>query len=401
MINIRYHIVSITAVFLALGIGVALGSTFLDRATVNRLDDNIRNAEAEIDATKAENDRLSAALGAAQQRDVGLIAASETTLDGQLTDRPVLLIVAPGVDQGTVETIRLILDNADADLRGSLVLREGLSFPGAEVDADLAEALGLEGTTSDEAREVAYADLVEALVAAGAPAEPEPGTDPDDPDETTTTTTTTAPAAGTTGPDGQPVPTSAPVSSTGPESTTTGPDGTTGPEGTTTEPGDNAPDEDDMEDTTRPDGTQPDIVTTLLEADLMAFEPGPRREADDPILETTGYRYVFVSQPDLPPASDQLLLDLLPAFETEPPLPAIVVSASPTRPLEEGDEPNPTAVDLVRDDSDRAALYDTVDDIDTYLGLSSMVILLGADESAAAGHYGQGDGTTGLTPAGR
>ena len=31
MINLRYHIVSITAVFLALGIGTALGGTFLDR----------------------------------------------------------------------------------------------------------------------------------------------------------------------------------------------------------------------------------------------------------------------------------------------------------------------------------------------------------------------------------
>ena len=36
MINLRYHIVSITAVFLALGIGLTLGSTFLDRVTVDR-----------------------------------------------------------------------------------------------------------------------------------------------------------------------------------------------------------------------------------------------------------------------------------------------------------------------------------------------------------------------------
>ena len=53
MINIRYHIVSITAVFLALGIGVALGSTFLDRVTVNVLDDQISSAENRIRETNA------------------------------------------------------------------------------------------------------------------------------------------------------------------------------------------------------------------------------------------------------------------------------------------------------------------------------------------------------------
>ena len=37
MINLRYHIVSLTAVFLAIGIGLTLGSTFLDRATVDNL----------------------------------------------------------------------------------------------------------------------------------------------------------------------------------------------------------------------------------------------------------------------------------------------------------------------------------------------------------------------------
>ena len=39
MINLRYHIVSITAVFLALAIGVVMGTSFLSRATVDLLND--------------------------------------------------------------------------------------------------------------------------------------------------------------------------------------------------------------------------------------------------------------------------------------------------------------------------------------------------------------------------
>lgn len=387
MINIRYHIVSITAVFLALGIGVALGSTFLDRATVGRLDDNIRNAEAEIDATNAENTRLTDQIAAFDSRDAALLAASGTIFDGRLDDRPVLLVAAPGVDQGTLDDVRLVVDNADADLRGTVTLRDRLFFTGEEVDEGLAEALGLTGTSTEEAREVVYAQVVEALAAAGAPAEPEP--DEEDPTTTTTSTTSTVPD---TGPDG---------STTVPESTTTTSTTTTlPPDASTTEPVDEAPEEDEVDTAPAPDGTEPEIITILRENDLIGFDPGPASTPDDPILEQTGYRYVFVSQPDLPPEADQLLLNLLPGFATSPAIPAVVVSPSQEVTGEEGDEPNPTAVDAVRDDSDRAALYDTVDDIDTFLGLSSVVAILAADEGTAAGHYGQGDGATALTPAG-
>ncbi len=54
MINLRYHIISITAVFLALGIGLTLGSTFLDRVTVDTLESQLdeRRAPGARDATR-------------------------------------------------------------------------------------------------------------------------------------------------------------------------------------------------------------------------------------------------------------------------------------------------------------------------------------------------------------
>ena len=47
VINLRYHIVSITAVFLALGIGLAFGAAFIDRATVDQLERNLNRIESE------------------------------------------------------------------------------------------------------------------------------------------------------------------------------------------------------------------------------------------------------------------------------------------------------------------------------------------------------------------
>ena len=52
MINLRYHIVSLTAVFLALAIGVLLGGTYLDKYTVDQLDQSITNAEERIRETR-------------------------------------------------------------------------------------------------------------------------------------------------------------------------------------------------------------------------------------------------------------------------------------------------------------------------------------------------------------
>ena len=131
MINIRYHIVSITAVFLALGIGVALGSTFLDRATVNVLETQINSAEKRIKATNEENDRLNQQVSQSRERDAALILiGSEPLLADQLKDVPVLVVAAPGVDSDSVDVLSTILERSGADFRGTMELSGDLAFTG-------------------------------------------------------------------------------------------------------------------------------------------------------------------------------------------------------------------------------------------------------------------------------
>ena len=73
MINLRYHIVSITAVFLALGIGVAMGSTLIQRATIDTLENRLDDQKQRLEETDAENERLEAELA------LSLIHISEPT----------------------------------------------------------------------------------------------------------------------------------------------------------------------------------------------------------------------------------------------------------------------------------------------------------------------------------
>ena len=55
MINFRFHIVSLIAVFLAVGLGILVGSTVVDQKIVNRLDSEIKHANKENSQRKAQS----------------------------------------------------------------------------------------------------------------------------------------------------------------------------------------------------------------------------------------------------------------------------------------------------------------------------------------------------------
>jgi len=370
MINIRYHIVSIAAVFLALGIGTALGSTFLDRYTVNVLDGNIRSAETRIKAADETNQRLSDQVDEAQARDKSLIqAAGQVSLSADLTDVPVLVVATAGVEQTTVDSVRTILDRSGADLRGTLQLRSAMRLD-QDVDQQVVDTLITTPSSRRATRTAVHRAVRSALLGAGQPAQTGFGTPPTVPGDTTPTT-----VAGT------PVPTPVPV--------------TPAPDQPSTTQGAGTP----LDPLGAPDGTQPTIITALIDADYLRFAPGPSHQAGEPILETTGYRFVFVSAPGLDPDDDQAMIDMLPVGPRGQVLPAVVVSNSVTTPADPAAEPvAPSAVASVRDSQRLTVLYSTVDNVETFSGLVATVVALDEAGTNAVGHYGQGKGATSLLP---
>jgi len=314
MINIRYHIVSITAVFLALGIGVALGGTFLDRATVDLLDRNIGNAEIRIDAANKENARLSRELELAAERDTSLIVlGSEDLVADHLPEVPVLVVTAPGVDKDRVDALSTVLERTGASLYGTLEMTDRMAFDD-EVDAGLAEDLGLEDPTVRELRNEVYSQLTAALATPG-----------------------------------------------------------------------EAP------------GSQPEIVTILLDHEYLQLDPGPGRSDDDPVLDAPGFRYVFVGEPGLEPAQNATLLGLLSTEDEADPLPAVVISES--APVAAEGAPNQeSAVTQVRASDTLATHYSTVDNAESFAGLVSTVYVLQQIDDLVPGHFGQADGATAVLP---
>jgi hypothetical protein len=363
VINIRYHIVSLTAVVLALGLGVALGGTFLEGTTIDLLERNIDSAEARIDRTEAENDRLQAETDAARQRDQALLEGATLEVADRLADRPVLVIAPPDVDQVLVDGVRTVVQNAGADLRGTLELRDPMAFAG-DLDEGLVEELDLEATTPDEAREETFELLSDALRGAGITDDVDAGTSgpaPEDPPATTAATTEPGP-------------------------------------GETSEPGE-APDLGSGDDPVDPDGEQPEVLTALLSRGYAQVVPGPGHDVSDPLLETTGYLYVLVSAPGIEEASNRMLVDLLPAGPLGDLAPIVLVT-QPAAPLPEDLEVPPDAVAQVRANPTQGPLYATVDNADTYAGLVATVRALQDLDHGGRGHYGQGDGATAVLPPG-
>lgn len=120
MIDFRYHLVSIVAVFLALAIGIVLGATQLQRQTVDVLQSTSNSLRNQLSAASAERDSYQAQAGAAEQF---LQTAEPTLLGGRLTGQRVVLITEPGAASGVISGVRQAATTAGAAVTGQIALQ--------------------------------------------------------------------------------------------------------------------------------------------------------------------------------------------------------------------------------------------------------------------------------------
>jgi hypothetical protein len=123
VIDFRYHVVSIVAVFLALAIGIVLGSTELQGTTIDVLKNTSQQVKSQYDAAHAKNVQLSQQVA----RDAAVAQAGEARLlDGLLTGQRVVLVNAPGAPGGVVTGLTSALHQAGATVTGQVNLQPKL-----------------------------------------------------------------------------------------------------------------------------------------------------------------------------------------------------------------------------------------------------------------------------------
>ena len=126
MIDFRYHVVSIVAVFLALALGLFIGSTSLRGPVANFINNRTDQVVGQNKQLKGQISALQDTVHDEQQFES---ATQPYITDGALSGESVVVVSAPGVDGGTRSRLEDAITSAGATVTGDVRLQDALFDP--------------------------------------------------------------------------------------------------------------------------------------------------------------------------------------------------------------------------------------------------------------------------------
>jgi len=126
VISLRYHIISIAAVFLALAVGVVLGSTTLSRSLLSGLNNENEELVNQVNDLETQRNAQSARLA-----DADSFAASvgPMAVQGQLAQRTVVIITTADASPADRDALKTLVGNSGGTVTGELQLTDAFSDP--------------------------------------------------------------------------------------------------------------------------------------------------------------------------------------------------------------------------------------------------------------------------------
>ena len=177
MIDFRYHLVSIVAVFLALSLGLLLGSTELKPYVQKGLQGLSKTEQREIDTLLGEKQQLQGQIGSENQF---ALANAPAMLQNVLAGQRCVLVLAPGAAGSATSGIAQALETAGAKVTGQLQMQAAFFDTSAATSQKLTQVAGqyaqpagviLAGTAQAQASEL----LAHLIMTQGGPGQPLPG----------------------------------------------------------------------------------------------------------------------------------------------------------------------------------------------------------------------------------
>ncbi len=179
MIDFRYHVVSIVAVFLALAIGIVLGSTELQGPTFNILNHTTAKLQNEYDQARSQ---LATAQSQANQGEQYAAAVEPAVLRDLLPGQRLLIVTEPGAQPSVVSGIAAAAADAGASVTGQIALqpkffdtsdttRDSLN----QTTQDVAQAANIVLTPADSFQQQAAQVIGSEILVKSASASPSPG----------------------------------------------------------------------------------------------------------------------------------------------------------------------------------------------------------------------------------
>ena len=145
MIDFRYHLVSIVAVFLALAIGIVLGSTELQGTTLDALRGLNSSLTHQLNAVEAQRNSYEQQAGAS---DAFLKTAESRLLGGTLSGDRVVIVTEPGAASSVVAGVKTAAALAGAAITGTVALQPKFNDLSGATQASLS-AINAQLATSD------------------------------------------------------------------------------------------------------------------------------------------------------------------------------------------------------------------------------------------------------------
>ena len=132
MISLRHHAISLAAVFLALAVGVVLGSGFLSDTLVSGLRDDKEHLQDRIGGLEQHNNALTERLDAASEFDTVMAGR---IVHGALSEKSVMIIRTPDASDDVVTSLTRLVGDAGGTVTGTVTLTQQF------VDANAADKL--------------------------------------------------------------------------------------------------------------------------------------------------------------------------------------------------------------------------------------------------------------------
>ena len=130
MIDFRYHLVSLIAVFLAVALGIVIGTTQLNGPVLSNLEGQVSALQEDKRQLEDETQQLQTTLDDASAFDE---AVGPTLVENTLTGESVLLVVAdPDLDAEVVEGVTALLGSAGATVTGTIRLTDSYADPASD-----------------------------------------------------------------------------------------------------------------------------------------------------------------------------------------------------------------------------------------------------------------------------
>jgi hypothetical protein len=126
VVTLRYHLVSLVAVFLALALGIALGSTSVSQRLLSVVAGDRDNLTRQIDQLTAQRADLEASQRAANSF---ATSVAPSVVSGQLDQRKVVLVLAPDADPADRDAVRELISHAGGTVTGELDLADAIVDP--------------------------------------------------------------------------------------------------------------------------------------------------------------------------------------------------------------------------------------------------------------------------------